>query len=125
MPSISRRFLITLSCLSWCLLLAAPRHASCDDQPGTKPEKKIRLAVIGASASAGFGIVVEVEKPLSKSEGDGTDKIEILKPSQTVKRMIRLVDLIDAADLTDQLIQLDLSSHMFFTRPFGFGISPQ
>jgi hypothetical protein len=122
MPTIFRRLLNAATCVTCWWLLCAGLHAAQSDETRREPEQKLRLAVIGASASAGFGIVVEVEKESSSPKKE-TDDFDTAQPPETVKRMIRLVDLIDEADQEDRLIELDLSSHMFFTRPFRYGRS--
>ncbi len=122
MPTITRRLLITTICLCWWSLLCSSLHAIQSDATELDPETTFRLAVIGASASAGFGIVVEVEKE-APPPAESTEDSEPGERIPTVKRMIRLADLIDAADRSDRIIELDLSSHMFFTRPNRFGRS--
>ena len=116
MPMIFRRwFVVTtlLSCL--CLQLTGAALVDSGTQPDSEREDTVRLAVIGASASAGFGIVVEIENETATPDDPTVPR--------TVKRMIRLIDLIDAADQQDRVIEFDLSSHMFFTRPFEYGRS--
>ena len=67
-----------------------------------------RVAIIGASASAGFGVVVEQAEP-----GD----------EQYAKRMMNMQDLFVAADDPTDLVYLDLSSYLFFSRPRSFARS--
>jgi len=122
MPMSSRRWFIVAVVLSCCGLGAAGEAFSQSDTAASNKPKTVKLAVIGASASAGFGIVVEIEK----DPPPGTDDIGTSAPPdspRTVKRMIKLIDLIDAADQDDRIIEFDLSSHMFFTRPFQYGRS--
>ena len=62
MPMISRRRIIFATVLSCCCLGAADEACSQSDPSASERQETLKLAVIGASASAGFGIVVEVEK---------------------------------------------------------------
>ena len=72
----------------------------------TKPIQ--RIAIIGASASAGFGVVVE--------------QVEV-DTEQYSKTMLNMKDLLAAADGPEELVYLDLSSFLFFSRPREFGRS--
>lgn len=120
MPEISRRLLLVATLLACTCLTGSVLAASQSDSKKTDRDPPLRLAVIGASASAGFGVVVEVEK----KRPDKVDRTEEHPDAaRTVKRMVRLVDLIGAADHENRLIELDLSSHMFFTNPFRYGSS--
>ena len=67
-----------------------------------------RVAIIGASATAGFGVVVEQAEPES---------------DEFAKTMMDMQDLYMAADDPTDLVYLDLSSHMFFRRPVTYGTS--
>ena len=67
-----------------------------------------RIAIIGASASAGFGVVVEQAE-------DDTD--------QYSKTMLNMKDLLVVADGSAEVVYLDLSSHLFFSRPRAFARS--
>ena len=67
-----------------------------------------RVAIIGASASAGFGVVVEQAEP-------GKD--------QYAKTMMNMQDLFMAADDPADMVYLDLASHLFFSRPRSFARS--
>ncbi|MEE2681921.1 MAG: hypothetical protein VX641_06065 [Planctomycetota bacterium] len=67
-----------------------------------------RVAIIGASASAGFGVVVQQAEP---------------EEEQFAKTMLNMQDLYMAADDPHDLLYLDLSSHMFFSRPRTYGES--
>lgn len=120
MPMISRRRIIFATVLSCCCLGAADEACSQSDPSASERQETLKLAVIGASASAGFGIGVEVEKA-SPPETDETVTSDAPTAPRTVKRMIKLIDLIDAADQEDRIIEFDLSSHMFFTRPMQYG----
>ncbi|HAW95720.1 MAG TPA: hypothetical protein DCX60_05540 [Phycisphaerales bacterium] len=116
MPMIFRRWFVAatlLTCLCHGWTGDAPVQGA--TQRNSEHEDMVRLAVIGASASAGFGIVVEIENEAATPDDPTVPR--------TVKRMIRLIDLIDAADQQDRIIEFDLSSHMFFTRPFEYGRS--
>ena len=122
MPMISRRWLILAAALFCCCLGAAGEVRSQSDTTSSEDQGRLKLAVIGASASAGFGIVVEVEKAAPTGTDDTVTSDAPAAP-RTVKRMIKLIDLIDAADQEDRIIEFDLSSHMFFTRPLQYGRS--
>ena len=122
MPMISRRWLIVATVLSCCCLGAAGKVFSQSDTTSAERQETLKLAVIGASASAGFGIMVEIVKE-SPAESDDTVTSGVPASPRTVKRMIKLIDLIDAADQEDRIIEFDLSSHMFFTRPLQYGRS--
>ena len=67
-----------------------------------------RVAIIGASVSAGFGIVVEIEE---EDSGDHS------------KTMIAMKDVLMVADGDADPAYLDLSSHLFFSRPREFAES--
>lgn len=122
MPMISRRWLIVATVLSCCRLVVAVEAFTQSDPTSPERQETLKLAVIGASASAGFGIVVEIEKT-SPPGTDDTVTPDAPAAPRTVKRMIKLIDLIDAADQEDRIIEFDLSSHMFFTRPLQYGRS--
>ena len=122
MPMSSRRWFIVAVVLSCCGLGAAGEAFSQSDTAASKKPKTVKLAVIGASASAGFGIVVEIEKDPPTGTDDTVTSDAPAAP-RTVKRMIKLIDLIDAADQEERIIEFDLSSHMFFTRPLQYGRS--
>ena len=62
-----------------------------------------RVAVMGASASAGYGVVVEVEQ-------DGNRK----------KTGVNLTDIFQAACDHEEIVFLDLSSGLFFLRPISY-----
>ena len=93
MPMISRRRIIFATVLSCCCLGAADEACSQSDPSASERQETLKLAVIGASASAGFGIVVEVEKA-SPPETDETVTSDAPTAPRTVKRMIKLIDLL-------------------------------
>ena len=90
MPMISRRRIIFATVLSCCCLGAADEACSQSDPSASERQETLKLAVIGASASAGFGIVVEVEKA-SPPETDETVTSDTPTAPRTVKRMIKLI----------------------------------
>ena len=78
-------------------------------EPAPRESKPIqRIAIIGASASAGFG--------------GGVEQAEV-EAEQYSKTMLNMKDVLAAADGPAQLVYLDLSSQLFFSRPRAFARS--
>ncbi|MED6306940.1 MAG: hypothetical protein VX563_02950 [Planctomycetota bacterium] len=91
------------------LLVLAQDAGTGEDPPPRIPEQTIgKVAIVGASVSAGFGVVVEV-----RQEGE---------PGHA-KEMIAMKDVLMAADGEAEVTYLDLSSHLFFSRPREFARS--
>jgi hypothetical protein len=81
-----------------CLLMAAATGGDIEPPP-------TRIAVIGASASAGFGVIEEI--------GTSDDAVRF--------KAVSLGDLIITAGRDQEIVVLDLASGSFFTRPERFG----
>ena len=91
------------------LLVLAQDAGSGADSARTTPEETIRrVAIVGASVSAGFGVVVEVRQEEEPGHAKG---------------MIAMKDVLMAADGEAEVTYLDLSSHLFFSRPREFARS--
>ena len=92
------------------LLLVLAQDAGTGQETSPRvPQRTVgKVAIVGASVSAGFGVVVE----LMDEEGPGHSK-----------GMIAMKDVLMAADGEAEVTYLDLSSHLFFSRPREFARS--
>ncbi|MCH2143942.1 MAG: hypothetical protein MK082_02220 [Phycisphaerales bacterium] len=90
----------TLALMLACIVTGDARAAD-------EEETFERIAVIGASASAGFGVIEEI------TLADGSTRIE----------GVSIGDILVAAETEDDLVVLDLASGGFFMRPLALGSS--
>ena len=86
------------------LLAAIAIHASAQAQAPAAPAKPIRVAVIGASASAGFGCVYHEKRTDGEYAGS-----------------FRLIDMVRLACPELELVTSDMSSGFFFLKPVANG----
>ena len=97
---LQRTFLIRATCI---LVLALTSTAWAQDAPDTEVEIEIepikRVAVVGASASAGFGIIVMKQSPIGRLPGSWTLANTLRTSSQ------------------NSIVMIDLGSSMFFLSP--------